>query len=174
MNYLYQNAKVYCGTYAKYNNGSIQGAWLDLFDYSDADEFFDDCRELHKDEDDPEFMFQDYEGFPSSLYEESMGHELAEKLIELINTPTNIDEEQFEAYLEACGKDLYDGDVYDLIKEAEENLVWHGDESDYAYEFIDEHYGDLPSIISNHIDYEQLGRELLEDYNSSGDYYFYN
>ena len=27
--------KVYVGTYAKYNNGSLSGAWLDLSDYSD-------------------------------------------------------------------------------------------------------------------------------------------
>lgn len=27
-------AKVYVGTYAKYNNGSLSGAWLDLSDHS--------------------------------------------------------------------------------------------------------------------------------------------
>lgn len=27
--------QVYVGTYAKYNNGSIQGAWLDLEQYND-------------------------------------------------------------------------------------------------------------------------------------------
>lgn len=27
-------AKVYVGTYGKYNNGSLSGAWLDLSDYS--------------------------------------------------------------------------------------------------------------------------------------------
>ena len=43
-------AKVYVGTYAKYNNGSLSGAWLDLSDYSDKEEFYEACRELHKDE----------------------------------------------------------------------------------------------------------------------------
>ena len=32
-------ASVYVGTYAKYNNGSLSGAWLDLSDYSDKEEF---------------------------------------------------------------------------------------------------------------------------------------
>ena len=32
-------ARVYVGTYAKYNNGSLFGKWLDLSDYSDKDEF---------------------------------------------------------------------------------------------------------------------------------------
>ena len=44
-------ARVYVGTYGKYNAGSLFGEWLDLSDYSDKEEFYDACRELHKDED---------------------------------------------------------------------------------------------------------------------------
>lgn len=33
-------ARVYVGTYNKYNNGSLFGKWLDLSDYSDKDEFW--------------------------------------------------------------------------------------------------------------------------------------
>jgi len=38
-------AAVYVGTYAKYNQGSIAGAWLNLEDYSDKDTFISitDC-----------------------------------------------------------------------------------------------------------------------------------
>ena len=43
---------VYVGTYRKYNNGSLYGAWMHLSDYSDYDEFGEACRELHKDEED--------------------------------------------------------------------------------------------------------------------------
>ena len=41
-------ASVYVGTYGKYNNGSLFGAWLDLSDYADKEEFYEACRELHK------------------------------------------------------------------------------------------------------------------------------
>lgn len=64
---------IYVGTYAKYNNGSIFGAWLDLTKYEDAEDFYKACAELHNDEQDPEFMYQDFEGFPSSLYCEAGG-----------------------------------------------------------------------------------------------------
>ena len=64
-------AKVYVGTYAKYNNGSLSGAWLDLSDYSDKEEFYEACRELHKDEEDAEYMFQDWENVPEGLIDES-------------------------------------------------------------------------------------------------------
>ena len=59
---------LYVGTYAKYNNGDISGAWLKLSDYIDRDDFEQACRDLHKDESDPEIMFQDFEGFPAAWY----------------------------------------------------------------------------------------------------------
>ena len=61
INTLLSEVKIYVGTYAKYNNGSILGQWLNLGDYSDLAEFYKACKELHADEQDPEFMFQDYE-----------------------------------------------------------------------------------------------------------------
>ena len=62
--------RVYVGTYAKYNNGSLQGAWMDLEGH-DAGSFHAACLELHKDEADPELMFQDFESFPREYYGES-------------------------------------------------------------------------------------------------------
>ena len=64
-------ARVYVGTYGKYNNGSLFGAWLDLSDYADKEEFYEACRELHKDEEDAEFMFQDYENIPDLSEEDA-------------------------------------------------------------------------------------------------------
>ena len=46
---------------------------MDLADYKDAEEFLEACYELHKDEEDPELMFQDYEADESwegKLYSE--------------------------------------------------------------------------------------------------------
>lgn len=64
-------AKLYVGTYAKYNEGSIDGAWLDLEDYDSPENFLEACYKLHSDEEDPELMFQDYEDFPKEYYSES-------------------------------------------------------------------------------------------------------
>ena len=62
---------LYVGTYAKYNAGSIAGAWLQLEDYSSQDEFVEAAEALHADETDPEIMYQDFEGFPRCWYSES-------------------------------------------------------------------------------------------------------
>ena len=56
--------RIYVGTYAKYNSGSIKGAWLDLEDYACKQDFYEACAELHSDEADPEYMFQDHEDIP--------------------------------------------------------------------------------------------------------------
>jgi antirestriction protein len=64
-------ARVYVGTYSKYNSGSIAAEWLDLTDYADREDFYGACRKLHGDEHDPEFMFQDFEGLPEGMIGES-------------------------------------------------------------------------------------------------------
>ena len=65
------DARVYVGTYHKYNNGSLDGKWLNLADYANKAEFLKACKQLHKDEADPEFMFQDWENIPSWMISES-------------------------------------------------------------------------------------------------------
>lgn len=61
------NAKIYVGTWNKYNNGNLAGAWLSLADYNTFDELMAVCHKIHKDEKDPEFMVQDCEDMPDGL-----------------------------------------------------------------------------------------------------------
>ena len=100
--------RVYVGTYAKYNSGSIAGQWLDLAEFAgDKDGFMDRCREIHADESDPEFMFQDFEGFPRAFYGESG---LADGLWEWLELDEE-DRELLAVYHEATGND--DGTIDD-------------------------------------------------------------
>ena len=62
---------VYCGTYGKYNDGSLCGLWVDISSFDDYDDFIRFCKAIHADEEDPELMFQDFEGFPRQWYSES-------------------------------------------------------------------------------------------------------
>lgn len=64
-------SKIYVGTYGKYNAGSIKGKWMTLSDYESKEAFLKAARELHNDEADPEFMFQDIEDYPEDFYQES-------------------------------------------------------------------------------------------------------
>lgn len=61
------SAKIYVGTWNKYNNGNLAGAWLSLADYDTYAELMSACRQIHKDESDPELMIQDCENMPDGL-----------------------------------------------------------------------------------------------------------
>lgn len=61
------NPRVYVGTYKKYNNGSIDGGWISIAECKDYKEFLRKCKQLHKNERDPEFMIQDTDDFPDGL-----------------------------------------------------------------------------------------------------------
>ena len=91
-------ARVYVGTYAKYNNGSLSGAWLDLSDYSDKKEFYEACRELHKDEEDAEYMFQDWENVPEGLIGESW---ISENFFAVRDAVEDLGDTEQEAF--SCG-----------------------------------------------------------------------
>lgn len=93
MTTMTSEVRIYVGTYAKYNNGSIEGKWLDASDYSDYDEFLEACKELHSDEHDPEFMFQDYEG-PDMFYSESG---ISPELWDYLEAIKDFDEDRIEA-----------------------------------------------------------------------------
>jgi hypothetical protein len=62
-----EHPSVYVGTYRKYNDGSLDGAWIDLVKCGSYDGFLAKCKEVHKNEPDPEYMIQDSENMPDGL-----------------------------------------------------------------------------------------------------------
>ena len=108
-------ARVYVGTYGKYNNGSLFGAWLDLSDYADKEEFYEACRELHKDEEDAEFMFQDYENIPENLISESWISGNFFTLRDAVEKLGDTEQEAFFVWCNYKNHDLSEEDADDLI-----------------------------------------------------------
>lgn len=144
-------ARLYVGTYSKYNSGSIKGAWLDLEDYSDKDAFLSACCELHKDESDPELMFQDYEGFPRSLYSESNIPDALWDWLELDED----DRELLAVYQDSINQDAD-------IDEARENFCGKFDsEEDWAADYLEDTGGleNVPEHLRNYIDFEAYARD---------------
>ena len=156
-------ASIYVGTYQKYNNGSIGGAWVDLTKFSDEDEFLEHCRELHKDEEDPELMFQDFEGFPREYYEESA---LSSDLWEWLSLDDD-DKAMLEAYIECYGQN-------GTIDEARDAYQGQYDSDiDFTMELL-ESCGDIPQDLPSyiHIDWEGTARDIMMDYSSFNGFYF--
>lgn len=168
-------ASIYVGTYAKYNNGSLFGEWLTLCDYTDAEEFYNACRELHEDEEDPEFMFQDYENIPESLVSESW---LSDKFFEVRDALLDMDGDLSAPFLVWCSNgnhDLSKEDVNNLINAFEEDYAGEYDsEEDFAREVIREQY-ELDDFTQQYFDYAAYAHDLFcGDYWFESGYVFYN
>ena len=93
--YENSNPAVYCGTYAKYNNGSLYGMWIDLSTFENYHDFMEFCNRLHANEAEPELMFQDYEHYPEQWYCEGC---MGESTFDKIKAYAELSEEKREAY----------------------------------------------------------------------------
>lgn len=152
-------AKIYVGTYAKYNQGSIYGKWLSLTDYFDKGEFYNACNELHSDEEDPELMFQDWENIPSGLITESS---FSDNIFGIIEAVGKLDEKSaFNVWMNNGFYDLNSNDISDVFSSFKDEYQGEYDsEEDYAYEIVESCY-DLPEIAKAYFDYEKLSRDLF-------------
>lgn len=155
------DAKVYVSTYKKYNEGSLNGGWINISDYSDKEGFYEACRELHYDEEDAEFMFQDYENIPENLISESW---ISENFFTLRNAVEKLGDTEQEAFFVWCNyasHDLSEEDAYDLVRDFEaEYQGQYDDEEQFAYQIVEECY-DLPEFAKTYFDYEKFARDLF-------------
>lgn len=167
--HLWDQPAIYCGTYGKYNNGSLDGAWLDLEAFDSYDEFLEICALLHDDEDDPEFMFQDYQGFPREWYDESGLKESFDNIVEYCKLDEN-DREVFDAYYEWSGN-------ADFAHFRDHYMGKFDTEEDFAEYIVSECY-DLDNMmgdLSFYFDYERYARDLfMTDYAFCDGYVFSN
>lgn len=115
MNYRPQ---VYVGTYAKYNNGNLDGGWLTLTDYTSYEDFCKACRKLHSTERDAEFMIQDCEDMPDGL-----------------SVREWMDEQEFNDIIEACKEHPEEEEAegqpkFEIIDYSEKAIALVGDTKD--------------------------------------------
>ena len=170
------NTQIYVGTYAKYNNGILNGEWLDIADYSSAEEIVQAMLELHEDEEDPELMLQDIEDDAQALgVSESMSPEDWEEVYEALKAvkDSHLELEAIKAYASNTGEKI----TPSLVEEAEEAYQGQYDsDEDFAQELAEE----LGYIDGNAswpytcIDWEWAARELMYDYFEMDGYYFRN
>lgn len=158
--------RIYVGTYAKYNSGSIQGEWLDLDDYNDMDDFIEACLELHDDEEDPELMFQDWENIPDLFIGK---YSIDPDLWDYMNSDR--DEDAKAAYL-ACFGEWDESDFDERYRGQYDSFT------ELAEQLLDE-TGDLEAIPENlryYFDYEKYGRDLQlgGDFCEQDGHYFWN
>lgn len=120
-----QKAAVYCGTYKKYNEGSLEGAWIHLNDYQTWRDFNAKCCEIHKDETEPEFMYQDAQYLPTEFFTE---HWVYSEIFQVLSEIRNWSEDKLEALDDWCKEtaaipDMYDIETFEGLYESTEHLI---------------------------------------------------
>ena len=156
---MYQKASVYVGTYGKYNNGNLFGEWISLAHFGSKDEFYQHCIELHDDEKDPEFMFQDYECIPLDMVSESWVSGA------FWDIPDLLSETEFEAFFDYCGN-IYHGTIKDNSELFQATESYHEkyrggcykDMKEYADELFFECYD--VNIPEHYVDIDAFCRDL--------------
>ena len=146
---------VYVGTYAKYNDGSLCGLWIDLSTFNDYDEFINFCKAIHADEEDPELMAQDFEGFPRQWYNEGfMDEDDFDHILEYTKMCDEHGDEAIEDYME----------FYDDLDHFDDAYCGEWDsEDDFARSIVEDCYDIEKSMgsLSIYFDYEAFARDLF-------------
>lgn len=143
---------IYVGTYSKYNEGNIYGKWIDLTHIQNEEDFYNLCKEIHQDEQDPEFMFQDWQSIPSRLISESGFSSEFWDYLEALNSSNN--PEALEAFI-SYGYDIKDfEDAY---------MGEYDNEEEFATELLDStgELDQIPQSLRYYFNYEMYARDLF-------------
>lgn len=160
--------RIYVASLSDYNNGRLEGKWLDLADYSDASELMeaiqkmlDELTEKYKNIDGEvreEFAVHDYEGIPSTLASEYMGEQDFQQLYDIAEVA---DERGIpvEVLVERAGDT--GSDDYQALADSLMFVVDGNDESDIVYEY-ESQLGNLGNDFwSNHIYIDDVTERVI-------------
>jgi antirestriction protein len=119
--------RIYVADLEAYNNGKLQGEWLDLADYNDADELMEAIQELLDKWGVEEYAIHDVEYVPSNMYSEYMGKRDFEELYEMIDLAKEHDlplevVQEIVSQFDASAVDEFQG-KYDNAEDFAQQLV---------------------------------------------------
>ena len=150
-------ARIYVGTYAKYNNGSLQGEWVELSDFYDLDGFMERCAGIHEDEEEPEYMFQAWEEIPDCLIDE--GH-LEENFFELRDELDRLNDKEKDAF-GICDNTQLTQDACSLVKSFQSDYIGsYASREDFAEELA-KMENDLPDFALIYFDFGKYADDLF-------------
>jgi len=164
--------RIYVGTYAKYNDGSLFGKWMDLSDYDELQDFYKACLKLHEDEEDPELMFQDWEYIPDFLISECSLHKDAFSYMQAISDMDEQQAEAFEIYCKHITSWPDDGkEIDEQLESFQESYQGYfggpmkDPELEYAYQYVEDTgmLSEVSLTLRRYFDYEAFARDLFMD-----------
>jgi hypothetical protein len=147
-----ETPRIYVADLEAYNNGRLEGEWLDLADYKDADELMDAIQDVLKKSGGEEYAIHDVEYVPRGMYSEYMGKRDFEQLYEMMDL--------------AKDKDLPLEVVQDVVSQydasAVEEFVGKYDNSvDFAEQLVDDLGIESFNDYQYYLDVSETDRRLL-------------
>ena len=141
--------RIYVGTFAKYNAGNLDGRWLEMRDFENAEDFYLAARALHSDEVDPELMFSDAENIPARMISESY---LSDAFFDWMELSPR-EREVVEVYCEEVdgSEDLFDWILGNY-------LGVYDDKADWAEELLLS-TDIVPKSLVGYVDYDKYARD---------------
>ena len=147
---------LYCGTYGKYNSGSLCGMWVNVSTFDSYEDFVNFCKAIHADEEDPELMYQDFANIPDSLYRESMGEEEFENILKYCELCDDYSVSAVDDFLE-----IFRPEDLDNMQDA--YVGEYDSKEDFAREIVNDCY-DIEKMMGDlayYFDYEAFARDLF-------------
>ena len=178
-----EKARIFLTDYASYNNGTQFefGHWVDLDQFDSSDDLILYIKKHFEEADKKsplpcgtqreEIMITDFEGFPESLYSESMDFDQLFNYFDAVED-SSFDLEVIEAYAELGSYSLNDLDAFfEALKESYYGKFSNDEEfaEDTAENFGFEQPNEWPY---NCIDWERAARDLMIDFNEQDGHYF--
>lgn len=163
-----KDMRIYVASLSDYNNGRLEGKWLDLADYSDASELMEAIQEMldaltekYKSVDGEvreEWAVHDYEGIPSTLASEYMSEQDFQQLYDIAEVADDRGV-PVEVLVERAGDT--GSDDYQALADSLMFVVDGYDESDIVAEY-ESQIGDLGSDFwSNHIYIDDVTERVM-------------
>lgn len=116
--------KAYVGTWAKYNEGDLDGKWIDLDDYSNYKEFMEAAKKLHSDEENPEIMVQDTDNIPNWMKEYINEYGIDSDIVWGYINLDDYEKELVDGYIQVCGSHyMKNMTIEEFLSEAEDAHV---------------------------------------------------
>lgn len=153
-----EKARVFVTTYSIYNQGkqfasNKHGFWIDVedLDFDQLTENFNSLDPICSN--DHEFMFTDYENFPSVLYSESgMDFEAIKEFDDLADDKKEV--------VELLLSNRIKPNVQSAIDSAENYHIFEGSLYDYGYAHIEDGCYEIDEYLRDYLDFEAIGRDL--------------
>lgn len=156
--------QLYVTSWKRYNEGSLEGMWIDLETFSGTEELVDFC-EAYLGEG-SEIMFSDCDNIPENLYSEDYDEELLDTLFEFIELDKD-EQDIVEAYWEYVDDGKHD--LGDIIH----SLAYHGDPTDFYDDLAEREFEEERNFsIWDYFDYDKWYEECRHNYYEAGEYVF--